>query len=120
MKMNKIAFVALAALCAFTFFSCGLLTTPIVPKALLKYAPTADDLGNVSTTDLADAAGDISIAADTNASISLIEALGGKDQEEVEKLSPSQKKDVLALTTSAVLPVNTLVSTAYKIMNSEF
>lgn len=116
MKMNKIAFAVIAALCAFTFFSCDLLMTPILPESILKYAPEAGELDEVETEDLVIAASDISIVADPDAAKAVIEALGKKPEDEIKNLSDEQKSTILALTTSAVLPVNTLLGTVYDLM----
>ena len=113
MKMNKIAFAVIAALCAFTFFSCDLLMTPILPESILKYAPEAGELDEVETEDLVNAASDISIVADPDAAKAVIEALGSRD---LSQLNDEQKSTILALTTSAVLPVNTLLGTVYDLM----
>lgn len=117
MKMNKVLFVVISVVCALTFFSCDLLLKPLPLAVLDAYTPQAEDLSEVSASDLADAAADISLAADPEASKAVIEALGAKTDEEIRELEPEQKKAVLALTTSAILPVNTIVSTAYDIIN---
>lgn len=119
MKMNKIAFAVIAAICAFTFFSCELLTNPILPASILKYAPEAGELDDVPTDALANAAGDISIAADPDAALAIIDALGNKDDDEITALNDEQKANIITLTTSAVLPVNTIVSSVYDIMNQD-
>ncbi|MBO4509189.1 MAG: hypothetical protein J5747_11215 [Spirochaetaceae bacterium] len=119
MKMNKIAFAVIAALCAFTFFSCDLLMNPILPASILKYAPEPGELDDVSTEDLANAASDISVVADPDAAKAIIEALGQKPAEEIAALSDEQKTAILALTTSAVLPVNTLLGTVYDLISGE-
>ncbi len=117
MKINKIAFAVVAALCLFTIFSCTLLTEPILPKSWLKFAPeAADDLKDVDTSTLADKAGDISIIADPEASRAVLTALGSKSEDEIKALKPEQKESVLALTTSAILPVDTIMGTAYDIL----
>lgn len=118
MKMNKIAFVVISALCLFTFFSCDLLTKPILPESILQFGPEASaSLENVDTSSLADAAGDISIIADPEASKAVLEALGKKPASEIANLTSEQKQSILALTTSAILPVDTIVSVAYTIMS---
>ena len=119
MKMNKIAFAVIAALCAFTFFSCDLLMNPILPESILKYAPEPGELDEVPTEDLANAASDISVVADPDAAKAIIEALGKKPPEEIEALSDEQKSAILALTTSAILPVNTLLGTVYDLISGE-
>ena len=119
MKMNKIAFAVIAALCAFTFFSCDLLMNPILPESILKYAPEPGELDEVSTEDLANAASDISVVADPDAAKAIIEALGQKPASEIEALSDEQKSAILALTTSAILPVNTLLGTVYDLISGE-
>ncbi|MBO4705869.1 MAG: hypothetical protein J5647_09065 [Spirochaetaceae bacterium] len=119
MKMNKIAFAVIAALCAFTFFSCDLLMNPILPASILRYAPDPGELDDVSTEDLANAASDISVVADPDAAKAIIEALGQKPAEEIAALSDEQKTAILALTTSAVLPVNTLLGTVYDLISGE-
>ena len=119
MKMNKIAFAVIAALCVFTFFSCDLLMNPILPESILKYAPEAGELDAVSTADLANAASDISVVADSDAAKAIIEALGQKPAEEIAALSDEQKSAILSLTTSAVLPVNTLLGTVYDLISGE-
>ena len=119
MKMNKIAFAVIAALCAFTFFSCDLLMNPILPESILKYAPEPGELDEVPTEDLANAASDISVVADPDAAKAIIEALGKKPPEEIANLTDEQKSAILALTTSAILPVNTLLGTVYDLINGE-
>ena len=119
MKMNKIAFAVIAALCAFTFFSCDLLMNPILPASILRYAPEPGELDDVPTEDLANAASDISVVADPDAAKAIIEALGQKPAEEIVALSDEQKTAILALTTSAVLPVNTLLGTVYDLISGE-
>ena len=119
MKINKIAFVAIAAICAFTFFSCELLTNPILPASILKYAPEAGELDDVPADALANAAGDISIAADPDAALAIIDALGKKDDDEITALNDEQKANIITLTTSAILPVNTIVASVYDIMNED-
>ena len=119
MKMNKIAFAVIAALCAFTFFSCDLLMNPILPASILKYAPEPGELDDIPTSDLANAASDISVVADPDAAKAIIEALGQKPAEEIAALSDEQKSAILALTTSAVLPVNTLLGTVYDLISGE-
>ena len=119
MKMNKIAFAVIAALCAFTFFSCDLLMNPILPESILKYAPEAGELDEVPTEDLANAASDISVVADPDAAKAIIEALGKKPASEIAALSNDQKSAILALTTSAILPVNTLLGTVYDLISGE-
>ena len=119
MKMNKIAFAVIAALCAFTFFSCDLLMNPILPESILKYAPEPGELDEVPTEDLANAASDISVVADPDAAKAIIEALGKKPAEEIANLTEEQKSAILALTTSAILPVNTLLGTVYDLINGE-
>ncbi|MBO4705288.1 MAG: hypothetical protein J5647_06085 [Spirochaetaceae bacterium] len=119
MKMNKIAFAVIAALCAFTFFSCDLLMNPILPESILKYAPEPGELDEVPTEDLANAASDISVVADPDAAKAIIEALGKKPPEEIEALTDEQKSAILALTTSAILPVNTLLGTVYDLVSGE-
>lgn len=119
MKMNKIAFAVIAAMCAFTFLSCDLLMNPILPASILKYAPEPGELDDVPTTDLANAASDISVVADPDAAKAIIEALGQKPAEEIAALSNEQKSAILALTTSAVLPVNTLLGTVYDLISEE-
>jgi len=117
MKINKIAFAVIAALCLFTLFSCSLLTEPILPKSWLKFAPeAADDLKDLEVGQLADAAGDISVIADPEASKAVLTALGGKTEDEIKALKPEQKTSILALTTSAILPVDTIMGTAYDIL----
>ncbi len=121
MKMNKIAFVVISALCVFTFFSCDLLTKPLLEQIglgdVLAYAPDAENLGNADTTVLANAAGDISIAADPTASRAVLEALGTKDDDEITNLSAEQKSNILSLTTSAILPVDQIIGIATDAMN---
>lgn len=121
MKMNKIAFVVISALCVFTFFSCDLLTKPLLEQIglgdVLAYAPDAENLGNADTTVLANAAGDISIAADPDASKAVLEALGTKDEDEILGLSDEQKTNILSLTTSAILPVDQIIGVATDAMN---
>lgn len=121
MKMNKIAFVVISALCVFTFFSCDLLTKPLLEQIglgdVLAYAPDAENLGNADTTVLANAAGDISIAADPAASRAVLEALGTKDDDEITNLSAEQKSNILSLTTSAILPVDQIIGVASRAMN---
>lgn len=121
MKMNKIAFAVISALCVFTFFSCDLLTKPLLEQIglgdVLAYAPNAENLGNADTTVLANAAGDISIAADPVASKAVLEALGTKDEDEILDLSDEQKSNILSLTTSAILPVDQIISAATGAMN---
>ncbi len=119
MKMNKIAFAVIAAMCAFTFLSCDLLMNPILPASILKYAPEPGELDDIPTTDLANAASDISVVADPDAAKAIIEALGQKPAEEIAALSNEQKSAILALTTSAVLPVNTLLGTVYDLISEE-
>ncbi len=119
MKMNKIAFAVIAAMCAFTFLSCDLLMNPILPASILKYAPDPGELDDIPTTDLANAASDISVVADPDAAKAIIEALGQKPAEEIAALSNEQKSAILALTTSAVLPVNTLLGTVYDLISEE-
>jgi hypothetical protein len=119
MKMNKIAFAVIAALCAFTFFSCDLLMNPILPESILKYAPESGELDEVPTEDLANAASDISVVADPDAAKAIIEALGKKPASEIAALSNDQKSAILALTTSAILPVNTLLGTVYDLISGE-
>ena len=119
MKMNKISFAVIAALFVFTFFSCDLLMNPILPESILKYAPEAGELDAVSTADLANAASDISVVADSDAAKAIIEALGQKPAEEIAALSDEQKSAILSLTTSAVLPVNTLLGTVYDLISGE-
>ncbi len=120
MKMNKIAFVVISALCVFTFFSCDLLTKPLLEQIglgdVLQYAPDAESLGNADTTVLANAAGDISIAADPVASKAVLEALGTKDEDEILDLSDEQKDSILSLTTSAILPIDQIISVATNAM----
>lgn len=122
MKINKIAFAVVAALCLFTIFSCSLLTEPILPKEWLKFAPeAADDLKDAKTEELADAAGDISIIADPEASKAVLTALGSKSEDEIKGLDNGvvcgeKKMSILALTTSAILPVDTIMGTAYDIL----
>ena len=122
MKMNKIAFAVIAALCAFTFFSCDLLTKPLLEQIglgdVLEYAPNAENLGNASTDVLANASGDISIAADPVASKAVLEALGTKDEEEILALSDEQKSNILSLTTSAILPIDQIIGVAIDAMSS--
>ena len=121
MKMNKIAFAVISALCVFTFFSCDLLTKPLLEQIglgdVLAYAPNAENLGNADTTVLANAAGDISIAADPVASKAVLEALGTKEEDEILDLSDEQKSNILSLTTSAILPVDQIISAATGAMN---
>ena len=116
MKMNKIAFAVISALCVFTFFSCELLTKPLLEQIglgdVLAYAPDAENLGNADTTVLANAAGDISIAADPAASRAVLEALGTKEDDEITNLSAEQKSNILSLTTSAILPVDQIIGIA--------
>ena len=119
MKMNKIAFAVIAAMCAFTFFCCDLLMNPILPASILKYAPEPGELDDVPTADLANAASDISVVADSDAAKAIIEALGQKPAEEIAALSDEQKSAILSLTTSAVLPVNTLLGTVYDLISGE-
>ena len=61
---------------------------------VLAYAPDAENLGNADTTVLANAAGDISIAADPAASKAVLEALGTKDDDEITNLSAEQKSNI--------------------------
>ena len=122
MKMNKIAFAVISAVCVFTFFSCELLTKPLLEQIglgdVLKYAPDAQSLGNASTDVLANAAGDISIAADPDASRAVLGALGAKTADEIGRLSDEQKSNILSLTTSAILPVDQIISVATDAMSS--
>lgn len=121
MKMNKIAFAVISVLCVFTFFSCDLLTKPLLEQIglgdVLAYAPNAENLGNADTTVLANAAGDISIAADPAASKAVLEALGTKDDDEITNLSAEQKSNILSLTTSAILPVDQIIGIATDAMD---
>ena len=121
MKMNKIAFAVISVLCVFTFFSCDLLTKPLLEQIglgdVLAYAPDAENLGNADTTVLANAAGDISIAADPVASRAVLAALGTKAAEDggadtIRRLSRDQKTNILSLTTSAILPVDQIIGIA--------
>ena len=116
MKMNKIAFAVISVLCVFTFFSCELLTKPLLEQIglgeVLAYAPDAENLGNADTTVLANAAGDISIAADPAASRAVLEALGTKEDDEITNLTAEQKTNILSLTTSAILPVDQIIGIA--------
>ena len=116
MKLSKIAFALVSALCVFTFFSCDLLTKPLLEQVglgeVLAYAPDAENLGNADTTVLANAAGDISIAADPVASRAVLEALGTKDDDEITNLTPALKSNILSLTTSAILPVDQIIEIA--------
>lgn len=122
MKLNKIAFAVISAVCVFTFFSCELLTKPLLEQIglgdVLKYAPDAQSLGNASTDVLANAAGDISIAADPDASRAVLGALGAKTADEIGRLSDEQKSNILSLTTSAILPVDQIISVATDAMRS--
>jgi hypothetical protein len=122
MKLNKIAFAVISAVCVFTFFSCELLTKPLLEQIglgdVLKYAPDAQSLGNASTDVLANAAGDISIAADPDASRAVLGALGAKTADEIGRLSDEQKSNILSLTTSAILPVDQIISVATDAMSS--
>ena len=121
MKLSKIAFALVSALCVFTFFSCDLLTKPLLEQVglgdVLAYAPDAENLGNADTTVLANAAGDISIAADPVASRAVLAALGTKAAEDggadtIRRLSRDQKSNILSLTTSAILPVGQIIGIA--------
>ena len=121
MKLSKIAFALVSALCVFTFFSCDLLTKPLLEQVglgdVLAYAPDAENLGNADTTVLANAAGDISIAADPVASRAVLAALGTKAAEDggadtIRRLSRDQKTNILSLTTSAILPVDQIIGIA--------
>ena len=125
MKMNKIAFVVISALCVFTFFSCDLLEKPLLEQIglgdVLQYAPDAENLSSADTVTLANAAGDISIAADPVASKAVLEALSSKGATAVtgNKISNEQKNNILSLTTATVLPIDEIVNVAVGAMSSE-
>lgn len=131
MKMNKIAFVVISALCVFTLFSCtDLLTKPLLEQIglgdVLQYAPDAESLSSADTTTLANAAGDISIAADPVASKAVLEALSAKvanNQNALDDLNKPENKtlrnNVLSLTTATVLPIDEIVQVAVNAMNDE-
>ena len=125
MKMNKIAFVVISALCVFTFFSCDLLEKPLLEQIglgdVLKFAPEAANLKDADTGILADAAGDITISADPVASKAVLEALSSKGSSAVtgDSISDTQKNNILSLTTATVLPIDEIVSVAVEAMNGE-
>ncbi|MCR4939349.1 MAG: hypothetical protein K5930_04475 [Treponemataceae bacterium] len=116
MKMNKLAFVLVATICVFSFFSCDMLTSPFMAETLKGFTPEAGSVTDLDTTSIVQALSNVEATA---VSKELIESLGAEErQEEVASLDAGTKNVILGATMTAVLPVETILSSASTVIST--